>query len=193
MRAAFLCPKFSLALDKSGDLKCECDVSSAESLRSMAARLTHEDVQDLYRQYGPALLAYGTSLLADRAAAEDVLHQIFLKLLGMRQLPEDPRPYLFKAVRNRALNAMRNSARLTSLDGKEWLMKPPGMVDAGLEVEKAMHELPPEQREVVVMRIWGEMALTEIAVVLEISENTVASRYRYALNRLRALLKEELR
>ena len=159
----------------------------------MAARLTYEQVQDLYRQYGPALLAYGTSLLADRAAAEDVLHQIFLKLLGMRQLPEDPRPYLFKAVRNRALNAMRNSARLTSLDGKEWLMKPPGMADAGLEVEKAMHELPPEQREVVVMRIWGEMALTEIAVVLEISENTVASRYRYALNRLRALLKEELR
>jgi RNA polymerase sigma-70 factor, ECF subfamily len=159
----------------------------------MAARLTYEDVQDLYRQYGPALLAYGTSLLADRAAAEDVLHQVFLKLLGMNRLPEDPRSYLFKAMRNRALNAMRSSARLTSLDGQEWLVKPPGMADAGLEVEKAMRELPPEQREVVVMRIWGEMTLSEIATVLDISENTAASRYRYALNKLRELLKEELR
>ncbi len=154
----------------------------------MAAGLRHEDVQELYRQHGPALLAYGTSLLGDFAAAEDVLHQIFLKLLTMKALPEGPRLYLFKAVRNRCLNVMRGRQRLTSLD-QEWLIKPAGMMEAGLEVEKAIAELPPEQREVLVMRIWGEMTLAEIAAVLEIPANTVASRYRYALEKLRTLLK----
>lgn len=159
----------------------------------MAGKLTYEDVQDLYREHGPALLAYGTNMLGNRAAAEDVLHQVFLKLLAMEQLPAEPRPYLFKAVRNRALNAMRSSARLSSLEAQEWLVKPHGMVEAGLEIERVMRELPAEQREVVVLRIWGEMTLAEVALVLEIPENTVSSRYRYALNRLRALLKEEMK
>ena|SRR6267378_681710 len=155
----------------------------------MAAKLTYEDVRDLYGQHGPALLAYGTSLLGERAAAEDVLHQVFLRLLGMEKLPDDARPYLFKAVRNRCLNAMRGGSRLTSLENAEWLVRPAGMAEEVLDVEKAMRALPPEQRKVVVMRIWGRMTLAEAAAVLEIPENTAASRYRYALAKLRGLLK----
>ncbi|HZD96359.1 MAG TPA: RNA polymerase sigma factor, partial [Candidatus Sulfotelmatobacter sp.] len=146
--------------------------------------------QDLYQQHGPALLAYGTSLLGDVAASEDVLHQLFLRLLAMKELPEDARPYLFKAMRNRCLNILRGNARLAPLNEQEWLVKPAGMIEAGLEVERAIREILPEQREVVVMRIWGGMTLAEIASVLDIPLNTVASRYRYALERLRGLLRK---
>lgn len=159
----------------------------------MAVRPTNENVQDLYERYGPALLAYGTSLLGDRSRAEDVLHQVFLKMIGMQALPKDAPPYLFKAVRNGSLNAMRSGARLAALEHQEWLVKPFGMIEAGLEVEKAMRDLPQEQREVVVMHIWGDMTLGEIAMVLDISQNTAASRYRYALDKLRTLLKEQVR
>ncbi len=62
-------------------------------------------------------------------------------------------------------------------------------MEAGIEVERALRELPPEQREVVLMRVWGEMTLEEIAVVLDVPANTVASRYRYALGKLREVLK----
>jgi RNA polymerase sigma-70 factor, ECF subfamily len=155
----------------------------------MSGKLTFEDVQDLYQKHGVALLAYGTSLLGDRASAEDVLHQVFLKLLGMKDLPREARPYLFKSVRNRALNAKRSEARVACLEDQEWLVKPEGMVEAGLEVERALQELPAEQREVVVMRIWGEMTFEEVASVLGISVNTAASRYRYALAKLREHLK----
>lgn len=151
--------------------------------------MTHENVQELYRRHGPALLAYGSSLLGDSAAAEDVLHQLFLKLLTMKALPEQPQLYLFKAVRNRCLNVMRDRRRLAPLEQHEWLIKPAGMAEAGLVVERAIAELSPEQREVLVMRIWGEMTLAEIASVLEIPANTAASRYRYALEKLRVLLK----
>ena len=154
----------------------------------MAAKLTDDDVQGLYRQHGPALLAYGASLLGDRAAAEDVLHQVFLEMLGKISMPDEPRPYLFRAVRNRALNSRRGSERLTALDHHEWLVKTEATMQAAIAIEKAMRELPAEQREVVVMRVWGEMTLEEMAQVLEIPVNTVASRYRYALGKLRELL-----
>ncbi|HEX4603627.1 MAG TPA: sigma-70 family RNA polymerase sigma factor [Candidatus Angelobacter sp.] len=154
----------------------------------MAAKLTFKAIQDLYQRHGPALLAYATSLLPDRGSAEDALHQVFLGLLGKDELPDDARPYLFRAVRNRALNLRRDARRLTSLDDQQWLVKPLGMIEAGLEVERALRELPPEQREVVVLRIWGEMTLAEVAAVLDVPANTVASRYRYALDRLRKVL-----
>lgn len=157
----------------------------------MAAKLTYEDVQDLYRRYGPALLAYAASLLPDRGSSEDVLHQVFLSLLGKDELPAEARPYLFRAVRNRALNLRRSGAKLDSIDEQQWLVKPQGMIDASLEVEKALRELSAEQREVVVMRVWGEMTLQEIATVLDVPANTVASRYRYALGKLREILKGE--
>lgn len=158
----------------------------------MPRKLTFQEVQDLYQRHGPALLAYATSLLPDRGMAEDVLHQVFLGLLGKSELPEEARPYLFRAMRNRALNARRNSTRVTPLDDRQWLVKPQGMMEAGLEVERALRELPPEQREVVIMRIWGEMTLAEVARVLDVPANTVASRYRYALEKLRMALKENI-
>jgi RNA polymerase sigma-70 factor (ECF subfamily) len=151
----------------------------------MADKLTDIEIQALYRQHGPALLAYGISLLGDRAAAEDVLHQVFLEVLGTASRPDEPRPYLFRAVRNRALNSRRRTERLAPLDHHEWLVKTEATMHAAIAIEKAMRDLSAEQREVVVMKVWGEMTLEEMAIVLEIPVNTVASRYRYALVRLR--------
>jgi RNA polymerase sigma-70 factor (ECF subfamily) len=157
----------------------------------MADKLRYEDVQELYREHGAALLAYAAALLGERAEAEDALHQVFLKLLGGRlEIPADARPYLFRAVRNTALNSYRSRARDVPLgkDDQQWFVKPAEAVDAGLALEKALRALPLEQREVVVMHVWGAMTLEEIGKVLELSANTVASRYRYGLSKLRDIL-----
>ena len=58
-------------------------------------------------------------------------------------------------------------------------------------VERAMDELPDAQREVVILRMLEELSFPEIAQALEISQNTAASRYRYALTKLREALAEE--
>jgi RNA polymerase sigma-70 factor, ECF subfamily len=182
----------SFVLDKSAVFKCECYVEQFRiTLRFMAAKFTYAEVQELYQWHGPALLAYATGLLGSRASAEDVLHQVFLSLLSRTESPAEARPYLFKAVRNRALNSRRNGQRMVALDQQQWLVKPEGMMEAGIEVERALRELSPEQREVVLMRVWGEMTLEEIAVVLDVPANTVASRYRYALGKLREVLQVE--
>jgi RNA polymerase sigma-70 factor (ECF subfamily) len=49
----------------------------------------------------------------------------------------------------------------------------------------ALDLLPNEQREVLVMKIWNDLTFAEIAIALEISQNTAASRYRYALANLK--------
>ncbi len=58
-------------------------------------------------------------------------------------------------------------------------------------VQMALERLPAEQREVLVMKIWGELTFEQIAVALEIPMSTAASRYRYAIARLHETLKQE--
>ena len=58
-------------------------------------------------------------------------------------------------------------------------------------IEFALGGLPINQREVLVMRIWGELSFPQIAAVLQITDNTAKSRYRYALAKLSEQLAEE--
>ena len=154
-------------------------------------KLGKEDIRRLYDQHGGALLAYARSFALDRSTAEDVVQLVFLKLLrGEPAVPDMPLAYLYRAVRNTALNRQRNSARETSLDeGSNWFTHRGGNREAELALQKVLLELPEEQREAVVMRIWSGMTLEEIASARGVPLNTVASRYRYALEKLRERLK----
>jgi RNA polymerase sigma-70 factor, ECF subfamily len=144
------------------------------------------EVERLYAEYGPALLAYATSLVRDRATAEDALHQVFLTLMAGRvTLPAEPKPYLFRAVRNRVFNANRVKLRQTDLESAALFIPPSGFAKAGWELEKALDEIPDDQRQIVVLKIWGGFTLEEAAELLGVSPNTAASRYRYALAKLR--------
>lgn len=164
-----------------------------------SAKSRRDEVQRWYEQHGPALVAYASAILGDRNRAEDVLQQVFYKLLkGKMKVSEPEKAYLFRAVRNTALSMTRRSGREVSLDdgaaehgertartGQGWFEAPAELSYWNSKLESAIRELPPEQSEALVMRIWGEMKFDEIASVLDISINTVASRYRYALARLR--------
>ena len=55
-------------------------------------------------------------------------------------------------------------------------------------IEAALRQLPAEQRDVLTLKIWGELTFEQIGAQLEISPNTAASRYRYALTALREML-----
>jgi RNA polymerase sigma-70 factor (ECF subfamily) len=63
-------------------------------------------------------------------------------------------------------------------------------------MQAELADLPDEQREIVLLRVWGQMTFEEAATALDISPNTAASRYRYALvklkERLQPLAKESV-
>jgi RNA polymerase sigma-70 factor (ECF subfamily) len=149
------------------------------------------DVRRLYEEHGPALLAYASALLRDPSAAEDVLHQVFVKLLGGRvSIDGSPAPYLFRAVRNGALNHIRGQSREVELDDAVlWLESPGTSRDTVLALQSALRMLPQEQREIVVLHIWGELTFEDAAAIVGISPNTAASRYRYGLGKLREIWK----
>ena len=55
----------------------------------------------------------------------------------------------------------------------------------------AIRGLPREQAEVVVLKIWEDMTFLEIGQLLEVSPNTVASRYQYAMGKLASKLSSQ--
>jgi RNA polymerase sigma-70 factor (ECF subfamily) len=153
-------------------------------------------IQALYAQIGPALLAYARSILRDSAEAEDAVQHVFLKLLSSPALPlpAEPRPYLFRAVRNTSLNRHRSAGRAARLESEVASFVATDHRAALVpDLEAALADLPDEQRQVVTLRIWGELTIEESAAVLGIPSNTVASRYRYALAKLRQRFAAHLR
>ena len=87
--------------------------------------------------------------------------------------------------------AMRGSMRaaMVRVTSRSKRKRPISSIEAALALQTALAALPEEQREVVVMRIWSGMTLEEISTATDAPLNTVASRYRYALEKLRERLK----
>jgi RNA polymerase sigma-70 factor, ECF subfamily len=150
-----------------------------------------DDARGLYERHGRALLAYACALLRDPSAAEDVLHQVFLNVLrGKRAIDGEPAHYLFRAIRNTALNHIRGQSREVELaDAGVWLESPNGSTEESVALQSALATLPAEQREVVVLKIWGQLTFEEAGEVIGVSSNTAASRYRYGLEKLRDIWK----
>lgn len=153
-------------------------------------KLSADDVRRLYDRHGPALVAYACSFVTDAAAAEDVVHQVFLRLLrGTTDVPDVPVAYVYRAVRNAALNILRAGEHQRPLDpASSVFARAGGSPDAALALQTALAELPEEQREVLVMRIWSGLTLEEVAHATGVPLHTAASRYRYALEKLRQRL-----
>jgi len=112
----------------------------------------------LYQQHSRGLLAYACSIVNSSRRQKMPWHQVFERLLrGDIEITDSPVPYLYRAVRNASLNQIRSRSREVDLAGMEdgWFDSPAGMELTGLELQSAMHGLPEEQREVILLHIWG--------------------------------------
>jgi RNA polymerase sigma-70 factor (ECF subfamily) len=155
------------------------------------------EVGRLYDLFGASLFRYALMILADRAAAEDVIQQVFAALVGRAdRIIDDPERYLRRAVRNGCYSALRQRTAATrrAAPGDEGLIEAlPNAVPAVSDDEKmglnaAIRQLPPDQREVLHLHAFEGRTFREIAEATGEPLNTVASRYRYALDKLRVTL-----
>ena len=145
----------------------------------------------VYEQKAAELLLYGRALGLSHGEAEDVLHETFMALMQREAEPQQPEHYVIRAFRNRALNYRRSLwRRLTrELESTRWFERNDDEGPAERAAMRCLAGLPRDQREVIVLKIWSEYTFEEIAGLLELSPNTVAGRYRYGLEKLRACLK----
>jgi RNA polymerase sigma-70 factor (ECF subfamily) len=145
----------------------------------------------LYEDKAAQLVLYARALGLSFSEAEDLVQETFAVLLELEQVPEKPEHYAFRALRNRALNYRRSLWRRLAreVESLRWFEKSDGETSEECEAMGCLAQLPPEQREVIVLKIWSEYTFEQIAELMELSPNTVAGRYRYGLEKLRKCLK----
>jgi len=156
------------------------------------------EIEQLYRRHGAALVLFAAAISGDRGRAQDAVHQVFLKLLesGAVNRAADRKAYLFQCVRNTVFNDRKRQQRQVELEpDSAWFEPPQRDHPAERTLRRALSALAGDQREVVVLHVWGELTFAQVAEVLGISPNTAASRYRYALSKLREVMcvKEDCR
>jgi RNA polymerase sigma-70 factor (ECF subfamily) len=156
----------------------------------------------LYEKYSDTLVSVAVTLVNDIATAEDCLHDAFVDFAAtapVMRIHGNLRSYLISCVANRARDLLRKKARSANLDiellnlaAKADGPDDPLITNEGAEqVYDALCQLPYEQREVFVLHAQADMTFREIAELLGASINTVQSRYRYGMEKLRSLLNTE--
>ena len=159
----------------------------------------------IYEKYADSLLSLAANLLNEKADAEDVIQDVFISLvqsIDKFHLRGSLKGYLTTCVVNRSRDYIRKNRRRESLSvNKEEqatsVVKNPIQLAVQSEqlqkLSDAIAELPHEQREVIVLRLHGEMRFRQIAGLQNISIKTAQSRYRYGLDKLRSILNGEVR
>jgi len=153
--------------------------------------VTHEDWKVGFAELAPGLVLFARQFVRSLADAEDVVQEAFVRFWRKQHSIEN-RGLLFATVRSVALDLLRRNARRERREADasremEQTTAPQFDFDddAQRAVAAAIDRLPLAQREVLVMKIWNELTFAEIGSVLAISQNTAASRYRYALAALK--------
>jgi RNA polymerase sigma factor (sigma-70 family) len=150
-----------------------------------------ETVTRIWDEHGPALVLYAQQWCD---TPEDVVQEAFLLLVRQPLPPENPVGWMYRVVRNRAINASRSGGRrsrreaTTAAHGEPWFETTDGdRLDAAAATEALKH-LPIEQREAIVARLWGGLGFEEIATISGSSTSTVFRCYQRGLEALRERL-----
>jgi RNA polymerase sigma-70 factor (ECF subfamily) len=157
-------------------------------------------LRHIYDLYKVDLTTLATALLFDKTLAEDVVHDVFARLMDSSRkihITTHLRGYLLRAVANMA----RNFNRSRKVDNPEWQVCGPACFSPVQSPEvtvmfkeqrdkliSVLPKLPYEQWEVLLLRHYGDLSFRVIAQCHGVSISTVQGRYRYGLDKLRSLL-----
>jgi RNA polymerase sigma-70 factor (ECF subfamily) len=159
------------------------------------------NLEEFYNRYGEKLYHYLVLRLGSCQDAEDILQEAFYRFgrYSVRwKMVKNPRSFVFKIVRNEANRFLKRKIKQQKTmqmnpDCKDAIfsvLQGPDKLSEKL-MAKSLARLPDDQREVVTLKVFEGMTFKEIARICGLSANTVASRYRYALSKLRLLLEDK--
>ena len=154
-----------------------------------------DQLADLVDRYAAALVLYARQWCA---SPEDVVQSAFLKLVSCRTPPDNLLPWLYRVVRNAAIDASRAARRRTRYEtaaadsAPKWFA--PSYDPTGLDAKSAadaLAHLPAETREIIVAHLWGGLTFEQIAQAVGSSAATCYRRYAAGLDTLRQKLGAE--
>ncbi len=145
----------------------------------------------LLKQHGAALVLYARQWCQ---TPEDVVQEAFVRLMAEKESPENAAAWLYRVVRNGALNASRSAARRGQHESVSARCLEPWFEDVGhqhldaREAADALQLLPGPQRETIVARLWGGLSFEQIGELTDSSTSTAYRRYQAGIQSLRERL-----
>lgn len=168
------------------------------ALTAALARGEESAFVEVYDRFASSLFRTASTFLGCRTEAEDAVQDVFVGLVRSRRElvgVANLRAYLFACLRHtvmrRAEHRRRHSTMLLD-DVPEPVASPLVATNERADrLNRAVQSLPREQREIIALKVDGSLTFAEVAGIIGVSPNTAASRYRYALEKLRSALGEK--
>ena len=146
-----------------------------------------------FEAHADALVLYARQWL-DRGGAEDVVQEVFVRLMAQRREPPNVKAWLYACVRNAAISearsVFRRRRREQTAAGRTpgWFNPHPRDVLEADTVQRAVQSLPARQREILLLRVWSGMTLNEVAQVTGMAISTIFDEYRRGLDGVRQVM-----
>ncbi|HIG26870.1 MAG TPA: RNA polymerase sigma factor [Verrucomicrobiales bacterium] len=157
-----------------------------------------KQISQWYEEHYSNLALYCRQWLP-QSEIEDAIQEVFLKIVQKRITPENVKAWLFRSIRNASLNRLRTGKRRThreketmSLADSWFEDRPDDQIDSET-AQTALNELKADEREIVILRIWGETTFEEIADICAISTATAFRKYQSGLDTLRNRMEKPCR
>ena len=180
----------------------DSDMNEASRFHGQSQASERLVLERVYREHKDRLLTLAACLTGDRHSAEDVVHDVFRALIkdgaGLRE-NSNLHAYLTVCTRNRAIDMTRRhrtrnlaaAATAASQLNVDDPLERAAESEETAAVLQAVNELPPEQREVLSLHVWGDLPFEEIGRLQGISKGAAYARYRSALEKLRVRLRSK--
>ena len=155
-----------------------------------------------FAKHGAKMLLFARQQARNPSDAEDLVQEAFVRIWRLYGHTGDVPPTLvFRTIRRLAIDWVRRDERrghreqkvvLDETSNAPWFERSLERRERHALTEDAVRRLPHDQQAVVVLKVWGDLTFDEIGKTMQISMNTAASRYRYALEKLRQWVPELL-
>ena len=167
-------------------------------IKIIMGKIDSESLSEWYDAYSDGLMLYARNWLGEEAACDSV-QVAFTRLMGQVVSPRDVKAWLFRTVRNEAITQLRQRSRRSrhserlSIEYRGWFESTPEDLIDARTAEEILLTLPHEQSEVVLLRIWGQLTLKQIASVVGSPLTTIHSRYKTALANIKERMQRSCR
>ena len=147
------------------------------------------DPSEVYRRHADELVRYATALVGPADSPDVVVDAVLAAFRSPAwSKVENQRAYLYRAVLNRSLSVRRSDARRVARELRVAGSEPVAAGESSLDAQRALADLSPQQRAVVYLTYWEDLAPAQVAALLDVSEGTVRKQLARAREQLRRIL-----